>query len=115
MAREAAKPKKAAAKKDQPKKEKQVVQKAAKPANRVSKPAAKTARPGVKAAQAAAKAAPQAPKKTSVRGAKGKKGKVNRGDKFYCDECGLAVTVDEACGCAACDIICCGTEMQPTK
>jgi hypothetical protein len=95
-----------------PKKEKQVVKKAAKAA---AKPANRVSEPAVKAAQAAAKAAPQAPKKASVRGARGKKSKVNRGDKFYCNECGLVVTVDEACGCAACDIICCGTEMQPTK
>jgi hypothetical protein len=105
MAKEAAKPKKATAKKGQPKKENQVVQKAAeaaaKTANKVSKPAAK--------------AASQAPKKASARGAKRKTSKVNRGDKFHCNECGLIVTVDEACGCAVCDIICCGTEMQPTK
>ena len=35
-----------------------------------------------------------------------------KGDKYGCDVCGLVVTVDEACGCDACDIICCGQEMM---
>jgi hypothetical protein len=35
------------------------------------------------------------------------------GDAYACGVCGLAVTVDEACGCAdACDIICCETPMK---
>jgi hypothetical protein len=30
--------------------------------------------------------------------------------------CGLAVTVDEVCGCVdVCDIICCGKPMKPKK
>ncbi len=35
------------------------------------------------------------------------------GDAYMCGVCGLAVTVDEVCGCAdACDIICCETPMK---
>ncbi len=35
------------------------------------------------------------------------------GDAYVCGVCGLAVTVDEVCGCAdACDIICCETPMK---
>ncbi|MFC1862307.1 hypothetical protein ACFLT4_01030 [Chloroflexota bacterium] len=30
-------------------------------------------------------------------------------DSYVCGVCGLAITVDEACGCVDfCDIICCG-------
>jgi len=36
-----------------------------------------------------------------------------KGDSYVCGVCGLAVTVDEACGCAeVCDIICCGKPMK---
>ncbi len=35
------------------------------------------------------------------------------GDAYVCGVCGLAVTVDEVCGCAnACDIICCEKPMR---
>ncbi len=35
------------------------------------------------------------------------------GDAYVCGVCGLAVTVDEVCGCAnACDIICCEKPMK---
>ena len=37
--------------------------------------------------------------------------KAKRGDKFGCAECGLVVVVDEACGCATADIVCCGEPM----
>ena len=37
--------------------------------------------------------------------------KAKRGDKFGCAECGLVVVVDEECGCAAADILCCGEPM----
>lgn len=41
------------------------------------------------------------------------KGKTNAGDVYACQVCGLAVTVDEACGCVeACDIICCQAPMK---
>ena len=35
---------------------------------------------------------------------------------YECEVCGLAVTVDEDCGCVeTCDIICCGTPMKAKK
>jgi hypothetical protein len=44
-----------------------------------------------------------------------KKG-VTKGDVYKCNVCGLAVRVDEACGCIdACDIICCERQMKPKK
>jgi ribosomal protein S3AE len=44
-----------------------------------------------------------------------KKG-VKKGDGYKCSVCGLAVTVDEVCGCVdACDIICCEKPMKPKK
>jgi len=37
---------------------------------------------------------------------------VKKGEVYQCGVCGLAVTVDEVCGCVdACDIICCETQM----
>jgi hypothetical protein len=39
-----------------------------------------------------------------------------KGDTYVCGVCGLAVTVDEACGCMEVhDIICCGKPMKPRK
>jgi len=39
-----------------------------------------------------------------------------KGDRYICSVCGLMVTVDNVCGCLdACDIICCGKEMQLKK
>ena len=44
-----------------------------------------------------------------------KKG-VKKGDVYKCGVCGLAVTVDEVCGCVDyCDIICCEKPMKPKK
>jgi hypothetical protein len=41
---------------------------------------------------------------------------VKKGDVYTCGVCGLAVTVDEICGCVGyCDIICCGKEMKAKK
>jgi len=41
---------------------------------------------------------------------------VKKGDVYKCTVCGLAVTVDETCGCIDyCDIICCGKEMKAKK
>ena len=41
---------------------------------------------------------------------------VKRGDTYTCGVCGLAVTVDEVCGCVdACDIICCEKQMKPKR
>ena len=42
--------------------------------------------------------------------------KVRKGDSYVCEFCGLAVTVDESCGCVdTCDIICCGKPMKERK
>jgi hypothetical protein len=39
---------------------------------------------------------------------------VKKGDAYECHVCGLAVVIDENCGCVdACDIICCGKAMKP--
>jgi len=47
---------------------------------------------------------------------KGVKKRVKKGDVYKCGVCGLAVTVDEVCGCVdACDIICCEKAMKPKK
>jgi hypothetical protein len=44
-----------------------------------------------------------------------KKG-VKKGDVYKCSVCGIAVRVDEVCGCIdACDIICCERQMKPKK
>jgi hypothetical protein len=38
--------------------------------------------------------------------------KVINGDRYFCDKCGLAVTVDNSCTCGdLCDLNCCGVEM----
>jgi hypothetical protein len=63
-----------------------------------------------KAAPAKKKAAP-AKKKASASKAKKAPSK-KAGSKLYCDTCGIVLTVDETCDCGACDIICCGEEMQ---
>jgi len=39
--------------------------------------------------------------------------KTAKGDRYICEVCGLAVIVDEVCGCGACQIICCGEPMKP--
>ncbi|MCS4542001.1 MAG: hypothetical protein HY929_06755 [Euryarchaeota archaeon] len=38
-----------------------------------------------------------------------------KGDRYKCGKCGIVVTVDELCGCTACDLICCGVPMKPAK
>ena len=44
-----------------------------------------------------------------------KKG-VKKGDVYQCGVCGLAVTVDEVCGCIDyCDIVCCEKPMKAKK
>ncbi len=44
------------------------------------------------------------------------KKRVKKGEAYSCSVCGLAVTVDEVCGCIdACDIICCEKPMKPKK
>ena len=41
--------------------------------------------------------------------------KAIKGDYLSCAVCGLVVTVDEACGCASADVICCGKPMAAGK
>jgi hypothetical protein len=42
--------------------------------------------------------------------------KVAKGDSYVCGVCGLAVVVDEECGCEdVCDIVCCGQPMKAHK
>ncbi len=58
-----------------------------------------------------------ATKKAPVKKGSAKKpatrGKTNVGDVYACGVCGLAVTVDEVCGCVdTCDIICCEAPMK---
>ncbi len=38
--------------------------------------------------------------------------KTKKGMRYVCDSCGLIVTVDKACLCDPCQIICCGQEMK---
>ncbi len=39
-----------------------------------------------------------------------------KGQSLECEVCGLAVTVDEDCGCVEeCDIVCCGQPMKEKK
>ncbi len=38
-----------------------------------------------------------------------------KGEKYKCDECGLVVLVQDACGCGDCDIVCCGVPMKAVK
>ena len=64
-------------------------------------------------------------KKTTAKKAPGKKapakkaaigGKTKAVDSYVCGVCGLAVTVDEDCGCAeAHDIICCSEPMKKKR
>jgi len=75
-----------------------------------TKKRAKKAAPkkAAKKAPAKKKAAPAKKKASASKKAPVKKA----GNKLYCDTCGMVLTVDEACDCGACDIICCGEEMQ---
>jgi hypothetical protein len=44
------------------------------------------------------------------------KKRVKKGEAFKCSVCGIAVSVDEVCGCVdTCDIICCDKPMKPKK
>ena len=52
---------------------------------------------------------PTSTKKTTKRTLK-------KGAKYECSVCGIAVSVDEVCGCVdVCDIICCGKQIKPRK
>ncbi len=55
-------------------------------------------------------------KKATKKVAKAPKTGVKKGDAYKCSVCGLAVSVDEVCGCVdTCDIICCEKPMKPKK
>ncbi len=58
-----------------------------------------------------------AQKKVTKKGSKAvAKKRVKKGDLYKCGVCGLAVSVDEVCGCIdMCDIICCEKPMKPQK
>ena len=43
-----------------------------------------------------------------------KKGKKEAKKKLVCDDCGLVVVVEEACGCG-CIPVCCGAPMKEKK
>jgi len=38
-----------------------------------------------------------------------------RGAKYKCEECGLVVVVDDPCGCATCELVCCSVPMKKTE
>jgi len=40
------------------------------------------------------------------------KSKAAKKRKYTCDTCGIVLSVDEACSCDPCDIICCGQDMR---
>ena len=55
------------------------------------------------------KVAKKATKKVAKKG-------VKKGDVYKCGVCGLAVKVDNVCGCVDyCDIVCCEKEMRPAR
>ena len=55
-------------------------------------------------------------KKTTKKVARVSPKRIRKGDAYKCGVCGLAVTVDEVCGCIdTCDIICCEKPMRPRK
>lgn len=44
------------------------------------------------------------------------KGQKNVGERYRCDACGLAVTVDESCCCQnPCDLLCCDMPMKKKR
>jgi len=44
-----------------------------------------------------------------------KKAATRVGSKYNCADCGLVVVVDEDCGCATVDLVCCGTPMKKKR
>jgi hypothetical protein len=41
---------------------------------------------------------------------------MKKGEGYQCTVCGLAITIDELCGCVdACDIVCCEKPMKPKR
>ncbi len=70
--------------------------------------------PVKKATAVKAKASPVKKSTASVAAKAVAKKKVSKGDSYVCGVCGLAVVVDESCGCVdMCDVICCGKSMKP--
>ena len=56
------------------------------------------------------------PKKVVKKTSPKKQKDLKAGSRYECGACGLAITVDEVCGCTDfCDIICCGEQMKPSK
>lgn len=56
------------------------------------------------------------PKKVVKKVSPKKQKDLKAGSRYECGACGLAITVDEVCGCTDfCDIICCGEQMKPSK
>lgn len=67
----------------------------------------------VKKAAAKKTAAKRAPARKAPARRAARRGKTNPGDTYSCEVCGLAVTVDEACGCTeAHELICCSEPMK---
>jgi hypothetical protein len=58
---------------------------------------------------------PAKTKKKTTKKSSAKK-RVRKGSKYSCRVCGLAVKIDEVCGCVdMCDIVCCDTQMKPKR
>jgi len=54
-----------------------------------------------------------AAKKTALKPAQKASSRV--GSKYACSDCGLVLVVDEDCGCAVLDLVCCGTPMKKKR
>ena len=37
---------------------------------------------------------------------------VARGDRYRCEVCGVECVIEEGCGCAECDLVCCKRPMK---
>jgi hypothetical protein len=37
--------------------------------------------------------------------------KSKEGDRYFCEECGMAVAVEYPCGCSDCELVCCDVPM----
>ncbi len=38
-----------------------------------------------------------------------------KGEQYTCEECGVTMVVADPCGCAPCDLVCCGVPMKEVK
>ena len=55
-------------------------------------------------------------KKAAKKNSPKKQKELKAGARYECDVCGLAMTVENSCGCSDfCDVICCGEQMKPVK